>query len=117
MNGNAIFVPVQLNRSHETRMMMDTGATLTVVTPALARILKLKPQSKINLVTANGPISAPVAKLSSLRVGGAEVRDIPVAIHDFGPAGAIGGLLGLNFLSQFHTSVDSEKQLLTLTPN
>lgn len=117
MNGGAIFVPVRLNRSLETRMMMDTGATLTLVTPRLARTLRLKPGSRITLATANGPISAPVANLSSLRVGNAEVRDIAVAIHDFAPGARVGGLLGLNFLRRFETSVDSENQFLTLKPN
>jgi len=116
MSGSNIVVPVLVNGSSKTYMMMDTGATFTVVTPTLAKRLGLKLASRVPLMTANGRISAPLSRLASLKVGNAEVRGLVVAIHDFSPDPRLEGLLGLNFLSRFHTSIDSRQQRLTLAP-
>ena len=116
MSGTNIVVPVLVNGSSKTYMMMDTGATFTVVTPTLAKRLGLKLASRVPLMTANGRISAPLSRLASLKVGNAEVRGLVVAIHDFSPDPRLEGLLGLNFLSRFHTSIDSRQQRLTLAP-
>ncbi len=119
MTGSAIFVPVLLNGSLRTYMLLDTGATFTVVTPRIAKKigLRLDPYtSRVPLMTANGYITAPLARLTSLKVGNAEVRGLVVAVHKFSPASHIGGLLGLNFLNQFDTSINSGSQLLTLVP-
>ena len=116
MNGANIVVPVVVNGSLKTHMMMDTGATFTVVTPRVAKKLGLKLASRIPLMTANGPISAPLSRLASLKVGNAEVRGLEVAVHNFSPDPRVEGLLGLNFLNRFHTSIDSRKQHLTLAP-
>ena len=119
MTGSAILVPVVLNGSLRTYMIMDTGATFTVVTPRIAKKLGLRLDpysSRVPLMTANGYITAPIARLASLKVGNAEVRGLMVAVHKFSPDSQIGGLLGLNFLNQFDTSIDSGSQLLTLAP-
>ncbi len=119
MTGSAIFVPVVLNGSLRTYMLLDTGATFTVVTPRIAKKLGLRLDpysSRVPLMTANGYITAPIARLASLKVGNAEVRGLMVAVHKFSPDSQIAGLLGLNFLNQFNTSIDSGSQLLTLAP-
>ena len=97
-------------------MMMDTGASYTVVSPRLAKRLGLKRGSKIKLMTANGQISAPLSRLSSMRVGKAEVRNLTVVIHKFASDPRIGGLLGLNFFREFQTLVDPKKGRITLAP-
>ena len=119
MTGSTIVVPVVLNGSLKTYMLMDTGATYTVVTPRIAKKLSLKldPHApRITLITANGPIAAPLGRLASLKVGKAEVHGLVVVVHNFSPSPRIEGLLGLNFLSRFHTSIDSRRQRLILAP-
>jgi predicted aspartyl protease len=49
-------------------------------------------------------------------LGDAEVRDITVIIHDFSQDPRVEGLLGMDFLGQFHVGLDSQKQLLVLSP-
>jgi hypothetical protein len=39
-----------------------------------------------------------------------------VMIHDFSPDPSYEGLLGFDFLSHFHMSLDVQKSLLVLTP-
>jgi clan AA aspartic protease (TIGR02281 family) len=116
MNGATIVVPVLLNRSMKTYMIMDTGASLTLISPHAAKKLGLKLGPRISLITANGTTSAPLARLGSLKVGKAEAHGVDVTVQDFSPDPRIEGLLGLNFLSRFHVSIDSKRQRLTLTP-
>ncbi len=115
-NGSAVIVPVVLNRAVQTNMILDTGASFTVVSQDLAGRLGLKPTRRISLVTANGTIGAPMAPLGSLKVGDAEVANLTVVIQDFSPIPTLGGLLGLDFISRYHISIDSRRQLLVLAP-
>ncbi len=120
MNGSSIIVPVVLNRTLKTHMIMDTGATFTTVTPRIAKKLGLsldRYAPRVPLMTANGYITAPLSRLKSLKVGSAEVQSLVVAVLNFSSNPQIAGLLGLNFLNQFDTSIDSGSQRLTLDPH
>jgi predicted aspartyl protease len=115
-NGSSVIVPVTLNRAVQAYMILDTGASFTVVSQQLAASLGLRPTRRISLVTANGVVGAPLAPLGSLKVGDAEATNLTVVIQDFSPTPSLGGLLGLDFLSRYHTSIDLRRQLLVLAP-
>ena len=53
--------------------------------------------------TANGLINAPITNIESISIGGLEIRNLAIAIHDAVPDPQIAGLLGLNFLTNFKT--------------
>ncbi len=116
MNGPTVIVPVVLNRSIETRMILDTGATFSSISPRIAQQLGLRLGAKVSVITPNGTTSTPLARLGSLKVGDAEVYSLLVTVFDFAPDPKIEGLLGLDFLRRFHTSIDSHRQLLILAP-
>jgi clan AA aspartic protease (TIGR02281 family) len=116
MNGSSVIVPVVLNRSVKTYMIMDTGSSFTAVTPAVAKRLGLRLGSRVSVLTANGTIVVPLARLDSLKVGNAEVHGLLVTVQNFSPDPRVDGLLGLNFLTRFHTSIDSQRHALTLAP-
>jgi clan AA aspartic protease (TIGR02281 family) len=116
MTGSAAFAPVMLNHTIQTYMLVDTGATYTVVSRRLAASLQLYEASRVTLSTANGLVTVPLARLQSIKVGDAEALNLSVAIQDVSMNSMVGGLLGLDFLSRFHTSIDSRKQLLILAP-
>jgi clan AA aspartic protease (TIGR02281 family) len=116
MNGSSVVVPVVLNRSVKTYMIMDTGSSFTAVTPVVAKKLGLRLGSRVSVLTANGTIIVPLSRLDSLKVGNVEVHGLVVTVQSFSPDPRIEGLLGLNFLSRFHTSIDSQRQALTLAP-
>ena len=114
MNGAMVLVPVTLNRTVQTYMVLDTGASYTVVSRQIASNLGLHAVSQGSFMTGNGVISMPLAQLNSIGVGKAEALNLTVAIRDIHPK--LGGLLGLNFLSRYHASIDSRRQLLVLAP-
>ncbi len=116
MTGSAAFVTVMLNRAVQALMLLDTGSSYTVVSRQLAASLRLNEASRATISTANGPISVSLAHLDSIKVGAAETTDVTVAIHDISVNPTLGGLLGLDFLSRFHTSIDSRRKLLVLAP-
>lgn len=116
MDGPAVIVPVVLNRSIETRMILDTGATFSSISPRIAQQLGLRLGTKVSVITPKGTTSTPLARLGSLKVGDAEVYSLLVTVLDFAPDPRIEGLLGLDFLRRFHTSIDSRRQLLILAP-
>ncbi|HET8563746.1 MAG TPA: retroviral-like aspartic protease family protein [Candidatus Binatia bacterium] len=117
MSGSLAIVQVVLNRSLKAYMAIDTGATTTLISRRIATTLRLNLLgSRIAIATANGTITAPLARLGSVKVGEAEVYNLIVPVHDFSFNSRVEGLLGLDFLKQFHVSIDSRRQLLILAP-
>ena len=56
------------------------------------------------------------ARVESVKLGEVERQNLLVMIHDFSPDASYERLLGFDFLSQFHMSLDLQKALLVLTP-
>jgi predicted aspartyl protease len=116
MNCAWIIVPVTFNNILRTYLQLDTGASSTLVSHRIANKLALTPLGSRRGVTVSGTITLPVARIGSLNVGGAEIRNLVVAIHDFSPDPRVEGLLGLDFLKHFHVSLDGRRKLLVLGP-
>ncbi len=108
--------PVRVNGGDRARFLVDTGASVTLVSPALAKRVGVTPTdaTSLPLETVGGRTSAPTATVRSLRVGDLELRDSPVVIHDPGPG--VDGILGNSFLSRYAFAIDADRRLLTLRP-
>jgi predicted aspartyl protease len=115
-NGSWIIVPVTFNGAVKARLQLDTGASSTMVSRRIANDLALSPLGARRAVTVGGTITLSVARVRSLKVGAAEIRDLVVAIHDFSADPRVEGLLGLDFLKHFHVSLDARRKLLILGP-
>ncbi|HEY7716797.1 MAG TPA: TIGR02281 family clan AA aspartic protease [Candidatus Binatia bacterium] len=116
-HGHVVVIQATLNNKRAAKFVVDTGASYTLISNALARELAidLGPNSKtMPFQTANGLIHAPITNLDSIAVGGLEVRDMPAAVHDAIPDPQVAGLLGLNFLSNFRMDIDTQKGMLHL---
>jgi clan AA aspartic protease (TIGR02281 family) len=115
--GNIVVVPVTLNNRQTTKLVVDTGASYTFISHALARDLAIdvsrNPQT-VPFHTANGVVEAPITNIDSITVGGMEVKNLTAAVHDTTPDSTASGLLGLNFLSNFRMEIDTQKGLLHL---
>jgi clan AA aspartic protease (TIGR02281 family) len=116
--GNLLVVQAQLNGSRETRLILDTGASHTILSFAVARDLGIYSDQRgtsVTLKTAGGQVQADVVRVNSIRLGDAEVRNSQAAIYDVPdvPAG-VDGLLGLTFLHQFAVTLDVAKGRLHL---
>jgi len=84
----------------QQRFLVDTGATLTAISPELAESAGLEPQplrQPVLLRTANGTVPAQVVTIGELRLGNVVARDLDAVVAP-GMAGT--SVLGMNFLSR-----------------
>jgi hypothetical protein len=114
--GRSAVVSVTLNQTISGNLMLDTGATHTVISQRLAGSLSLRPVGRSLVQTVGGVIPVTISRLSSLKAGNAEVTDLQVIVHDFSRDPRIEGLLGMDFLGRYRFGLDAERQVLVLTP-
>ena len=115
-NGSHYLVDARLG-SQPARLLIDTGASLTMLTPdTLQRTGSgARATGRTGLFnTANGRVSAPVYRLDALSVGDWRVSDLDVGVLELGDPG-IDGLLGMNFLRHFQFFIDQNEALLRLS--
>lgn len=82
------------------RFLIDTGATITTLSPDSAEKAQITPSpfgQKVMMQTANGSTQADVASVEELRVGSVIARNLDVVV-----APGMGGtnVLGMNFMSK-----------------
>jgi clan AA aspartic protease (TIGR02281 family) len=114
-HGSVVIVKATLNGKAPVKLIVDTGASFTMISSATAKQLDIdtnqNPRS-IPFQTANGMIQAPLINLDSIAVAGLELKNLTAAVHDALPDQEVAGLLGLNFLTNFRLDIDSEKGLV-----
>jgi predicted aspartyl protease len=119
LHGNAMLVPVSFTNgssSMTANLVVDTGAGQTVLSKRVARALGLLAVDTQTRLGIGGAVNVDVGVVDSVKVGAAELKNLPISIHDFSPDPRIEGLLGFDFLGRFQMSVDNEKQIIVLTP-
>lgn len=106
--GNSFFVDTSIN-NRRTRLLLDTGASITALSSELIERLKLRPTGQvIQLSTANGARSARLFKTDNLTLGRIQLSGLVIA--EIGLEGNAGfeGLLGTDALNQ----IDSDYSYL-----
>jgi clan AA aspartic protease (TIGR02281 family) len=106
---------VRLNDSRTARFVVDTGASLCVLSPELAADLGVRPGPRAEMVpmqVVGGVTAGPRVTIASVRVGDAEVENVAAVIHSIGPG--IDGLLGNTFLGRFTVTLDPDRSVLVL---
>jgi clan AA aspartic protease (TIGR02281 family) len=116
--GHLLIVSTQVNGSRDARLILDTGASHTILSHDVAGDLGLlsgRQTRFVTLKTAGGPVQAELVRVNSIRIADAEVRNSLVAVYDMpdAPEG-VEGLLGLTFLKQFQVTLDTAKGVLHL---
>ena len=114
LSGGAIIVPVTFNGSVTANLLLDTGASMTMISHRLASDLALPAIGSRSFFGIGGTVNAAIARVDSIKVGDAEVGGMQVSIHDISRFPRLQGLLGMDFLGRFNVSVDSAKKLLVL---
>ena len=113
-----ILVEVKLSTHLEvtTKMIIDTGASLLVISNKLAKDigLKIDPTKKLETTTASALVSAPLVKIPKVAISNAEVKNVEALVMDLPPESGIGGLVGLSFLRHFNVNIDFKHGKLTL---
>lgn len=108
---------VRLNDTRTAHFVVDTGASLCVISPEVAADLGVRPGPRAETVpmqVVGGVTAGPRVSLASVRTGGAEAEDVAAVIHAIGPG--IDGLLGNSFLGRFTVTLDPDKGVLLLRP-
>lgn len=116
--GNSLVAEVLFDNRAYGRLLVDTGASLTVISPQLLQDLALdygSPQRRAWFNTANGVIEAPIFIIDRVSVGAQSIDHMEVAVMDLDNHN-INGLLGMNFLRHFRFSIDQQKNVLYLSP-
>jgi len=116
--GSLLVVTIQINGSRPAKVILDTGASHTILSYAVARdlgIWALHPPTSMTMQTVGGTVQADVLPITSISIGGAEVRNSLAAIYDLpdAPSG-IDGLLGQSVLRHFEVTLNAEKGELRL---
>lgn len=78
--GGVPLIEVTFNDNYQVPMLLDTGASHTLLTAAVAAQLQLKPHGTAQANTANGTVTFPVAKIDKIRFGTGEITNIQAAI-------------------------------------
>jgi predicted aspartyl protease len=106
-----ILLPVHVNGDGPFDFILDTGAGTSLLTPELAKELKVDILGSKEGQSAGGKVSVSLAKARSLSVGELRVEDVDLGIVDLAHVGKtigakIDGDLGYNFLKQFRVTID-----------
>ncbi|MCX7927082.1 MAG: retroviral-like aspartic protease family protein [Candidatus Omnitrophica bacterium] len=116
--GNAYWTEVLLNNKVKARLILDTGASLTFISPEVAHKLGIDINSikkTCEAVLADGSkTTVKLINLKSIQVGKIEAFDVPVAIMNLRGEENKDGLLGMSFLHNFKVNIDYEHQTMTL---
>ena len=94
----------QAKRAVVIRMLVDTGATYTMIPrkAALAAGLDLAAVTRRTaVITASTVEYVPLLRVPVWRCLGIELRNVEMICHDLPPESAVDGLLGLDFLRHF----------------
>jgi predicted aspartyl protease len=117
ITNNQIIVPVSFSNGGlevATQLILDTGATHTVIYRSFARQLNILSVATGQSKVASGQsVLSEVGKVDFMKVGPIQARDFPVIIMSFeGPPIAYSGLLGMDFLSRVEYVLDYENQVI-----
>lgn len=119
ISGNKVAVPVTFNNGTSSAsgyLAVDTGADQTMISKRMARDLRIPSIGGGISSGIGGAARTEIGHVESMTVGKAVVKNVVVTIHDFSNDPRYEGLLGFDFLGRFRMSLDSDKQLMVLTP-
>jgi predicted aspartyl protease len=115
--GKPIMVSAKINGGSSAQLMLDTGASVTVINPRVLAGMGIGSREALrgSVRGATGTADVLFVPVQSIEVGGARAGPLRVAAHDV-ELGQGDGLLGRDFLDQFTVNIDSTAGLVTLSP-
>lgn len=117
-----ILLPVHVNDKGPYEFILDTGASHSLVSPELAEILGVKPETEQQAMGAGGSVKLGLAHVASIAVGATRQSNVQVAITDelkrIGKAiqSRVDGDLGFDFLKDFRLVIDYRAGTLGFLP-
>jgi hypothetical protein len=116
--GEPIMVDVRINGSATARLMLDTGADRTLISPralAAAGVRLTRPVAQGQMYGVTGSDRIDYVIVDSVEVGEARATRLPVAAYEM-PMTRGDGLLGRDFLDRFSLRIDAARGVVTLAP-
>jgi predicted aspartyl protease len=115
--GWAIVVPVEVGGAGVHEFLVDTGSSFTLLEPALAEALGLKPSARADLVTLNGRRPVVLGR-TDLTLGQTPLPGVEVAVAEM-PAirsdePRVRGLLGQSALARLEYTIDHARRRLVV---
>jgi len=116
-----ILVYVELDKSHEFKMMLDTGASHTTfdVNPLYVAKYPIGDIIETGMVeTASGTMEVDIIQTKAISAFGHTVRGMKVQMYDFLKLGIISdydGLLGLDFFKNTKFAIDMIHQTIEVS--
>jgi predicted aspartyl protease len=113
-----ILLETMVNGKGPYRFVLDTGASLTMISAELAKKLELKQDKTQKAVGAGGSLEVHFGTLKSLAVGATQLESLKVGIMDLTSISKaietdIDGIVGYNFLKNFRVSIDYPRQTVS----
>jgi len=118
---NHFIVEVQFNDDATLNLMIDTGASRTVMSPQTMLALRRISNSVTDLDitgfanTANGIARTKLYQTESIRVGDYQLNNPLILVSKLPDNSQFDGLLGMDFLTQFEFRIDHQNKRLYLS--
>jgi len=113
-----IIVPVIINHTGPYDFLLDTGAQITTVDPALAKALDLKTEGTTGIIGVGNYARTPYTTLGSVQAGTGVVENVMAVVQDLGQIqladARVRGVLAGNFLEHFGLLIDYRQRLMCL---
>ena len=115
--GKPIMVSAKINGEGSAQLMLDTGASVTVINPRVLAGMGISSREALrgSVKGATGTADVLFVPVQSIEVGSARSGPLRVAAHDV-ELGQGDGLLGRDFLDQFTVNIDSTAGVVTISP-
>jgi clan AA aspartic protease (TIGR02281 family) len=115
---SGIFVEAVLNDLVKANFIVDTGASVVVISKEVADKLALSPEIdrsafEVTLADGSKAKASPVI-LKSIKVGEARIENVPAAIIEKKGISEEDGLLGMSFLKNFLVRINTKENKLIL---
>jgi len=113
--GKPIMVTAKVNGGSAANLMLDTGASVTVINPRVLAGMGIGSSQALrgSVKGATGSADVLFVPIQSIEVGGARSGPLRIAAHDVDLAQG-DGLLGRDFLDQFTVTIDSTAGIVTI---
>lgn len=116
--GKHYLVDVTVDQTHRLSLMLDTGASMTVVKTEFASVNMpelLEESEVLQLKTANGVVNGSTVLVPNISISDLSLSDVKLGLLPLNEF-SYDGLLGMDILGRFEFRIDRENQELILTP-
>ena len=112
--GTHFFIEAKINDSIKVKLLIDTGASLTLIDNKVFEELDLSKLKTVNLNTANGTVRANITNVDSFSINDLSFSNFEISISSLNTD--FDGLLGMNYLMNFDFYIDQDDAILYLNP-